>query len=257
MPSPPAADSTASLKTRRWSGVAALSDVGAYKPTAYRPRLPRRESADSGHLIHQLTRRIARLERRLRHAHVDSIMALVGAVEAKDPYTRHHSLNVSLNADALACALRLTAREREDVRIAAILHDIGKIGLPDHILTKPGPLTHVEFDLMKEHSVIGAAILQPIAFFSRIRPLVLHHHEWFDGRGYPAGLRGEHIPLGARILHVADAIDAMASPRSYKQPYPLERQIEQLVSGRGRQFDPDVADAAVAWLQSSPRPVLH
>lgn len=206
---------------------------------------------DATQLIHLLTRRVTRLQRRLQHAHVDSIMALVSAVEAKDPYTRHHSLNVSSYAEAIAEAIGLSDKDRELVKIAAMLHDVGKIGLPDSILTKPGPLTDVEFSLMKEHAAIGAAILKPVSFLNRVRPLVLHHHEWYNGRGYPAGLCGEQIPLGARILHVADAIDAMASPRTYKAAFPVERTIAQLIDGRGEQFDPDIADHAVRWLQAN------
>ncbi|RIK70146.1 MAG: hypothetical protein DCC66_06330 [Planctomycetota bacterium] len=206
---------------------------------------------DASQVIRLLTRRVTRLQRRLQHAHVDSIMALVSAVEAKDPYTRHHSLNVSSYAEALAVAIGLSDKDRELVKIAAMLHDVGKIGLPDSILTKPGPLTDVEYSLMKEHAAIGAAILKPVSFLNRVRPLVLHHHEWYNGRGYPAGLRGLEIPLGARILHVADAIDAMASPRTYKAAFPVERTIAQLLDGRGEQFDPDIADHAVRWLQAN------
>lgn len=241
----PDADSVLTAPGRRWRPAILRGQ------TPIRAELNHSGPTDSAHLIHSLNRRVTRLQRRLQHAHVDSIMALVGAVEAKDPYTRHHSLNVSSYAEALAQAIGLSDKDCELVKIAAMLHDVGKIGLPDSILTKPGPLTDVEYSLMKEHTVIGAAILKPVSFLNRVRPLVLHHHEWYNGKGYPAGLRGDQIPLGARILHVADAVDAMASPRTYKAAFPVERTITQLIDGRGQQFDPDIADHAVRWLQAN------
>src|SRR6185295_18392077 len=118
--------------------------------------------------------------------------------EAKDPYTRRHSLNVSLYAERFAQALGLGSREVEIIKIAAVLHDVGKIGLPDSILTKPAKLTPIEMSIVRQHPEIGAAIIQPVIFLRRERPMVLHHHEWYNGAGYPAGLSREDIPLGAR-----------------------------------------------------------
>ena len=185
----------------------------------------------------------------LRQAQIDVIIGYLAALRAKDEYTHHHSIRVSVLTDGLGSRLQISAREASIIHVAALLHDIGKIGIPDKILTKAGPLTPEELEVMKKHSEIGADMLRSISFLQRERLLVLHHHEWFDGQGYPAGLRGSSIPLGARILQVADCIDAMVSPRSYKSARDAEFVIDQLRSGRGKQFDPQISDAAVSWLR--------
>ncbi len=179
---------------------------------------------------------------------LESAYALVAAVEAKDPYTRNHSFNVAGLAIALARRMNLPPRLLATIRIAAMLHDIGKIGVPDVILHKPGPLTDDEFDVVKTHPCVAARILRPVRLLADVRRVILHHHERIDGTGYPAGLRGEQIPIGARILSVADAVDAMLSPRSYKSPYPLHRVREELTAGAGHQFDRTVIKVALEWL---------
>ena len=189
------------------------------------------------------------LKRKLHQARLESIMSLVAAVDAKDAYTQRHSINVSLYAGQFAQALGLSGEEIEYVSNAALLHDIGKIGISDAILTKPGRLTTEEFDEIKRHPEIGAAILQHVPSLRRLSATVLHHHEWFDGRGYPHGLAGEAIPQGSRIIHVADAIDAMMSPRCYTRARDAEYVIAELRAGRGGQFDPAVADHTVRWLE--------
>ncbi|MBN2559692.1 MAG: HD-GYP domain-containing protein [Phycisphaerae bacterium] len=198
------------------------------------------------------SREIARLHRRLIHAQIDTIMTLVAAVEAKDPYTQQHSVHVPRYAECFAQELHLSTREMEVIKTAALLHDIGKIGVPDAILTKPGPLTTEEFAVVKRHPATGAAILRSATSLRRELPLVLHHHEWYDGSGYPNGLKGSGIPFGARILHAADAIDAMLYPRSYKQGYEIAKVVSELEQGREKQFDPVVADVAIQWLASHP-----
>ena len=185
----------------------------------------------------------------LRQAQIDVIIGLLAALRAKDEYTHHHSIRVSIMADRLAERMQLRPREASIVHVAALLHDIGKIGIPDAILTKPGPLDPDELKIMKGHSAIGAEMLRPITFLQRERLLVLHHHEWFNGQGYPAGLRAGSIPFGARILQVADCIDAMISPRTYKSSRDAAFVIEQLERGREQQFDPRVGDVAIAWLR--------
>jgi putative nucleotidyltransferase with HDIG domain len=202
--------------------------------------------------VPDLPQEIARLRQRLREARLDTVMALVAAVEAKDPHTERHSIHVALYAGCLARELHASPRETEVIKVAAVMHDIGKIGVPDALLTKPGPLTIEEFNVIKRHPATGAAILRSATCLRRELPLVLHHHERYDGGGYPAGLKGEEIPFGSRLLHVADSIDAMHLPRSYKRGYRLDEVISELELGRGTQFDPMMTDVAIRWLTSHP-----
>jgi HD-GYP domain-containing protein (c-di-GMP phosphodiesterase class II) len=130
-----------------------------------------------------------------------------------------------------------------DLKLGALLHDIGKIGVPSEILGKPGPLTADEFEVMKQHTIIGEQILAPIEFLEEVRPMVLHEHENWDGTGYPHGLQGEDIPLGARIIFVCDAFHAMTSNRPYRKALPIEEAVERLKRGSGKQFDPTVINA--------------
>jgi putative two-component system response regulator len=183
-------------------------------------------------------------------ASLDSVMALVRAVEAKDAYTRRHSEQVAHYAKSIANAMGLPARLIEHIRIAALLHDVGKIGVPDHILTKTGPLTDEEFQHIRRHPALGAEILGTIGLFKAESPLVRHHHERWDGGGYPDGLTGAESPLGARVIMVADCIDAMLMERTYKKSYPVEKMLAELTRCAGTQFDPKIATAATAWCQS-------
>jgi len=171
--------------------------------------------------------------------------ALVQAVELKDPYTRRHSEHVALYADQLAAHLGLARDDRESVRVAALLHDIGKIAVPDSILTKPGRLCRKEFALIRQHPEVGAGILENISMLRQEARLVRHHHEAWDGSGYPHGLRGERIPLGARILNICDSMDAMLMARTYKAPYPVKDMLAELRRCADTQFDPELARAAV------------
>lgn len=204
-----------------------------------------------------LSHHAALLHRKLQESRGQTVAGLLAALQAKDPYTYEHSLQVADLAAAFARELRLPVREAQAVHVAALLHDIGKMGIPDAVLKKPGRLTAEEYSVMRRHSQIGASILGPIRFLEGHAVLVLHHHEWYDGRGYPVGLAGEAIPLGARIIHVADAIDAMRSPRDYKPACDRDHVRAELRQGRGRQFDPAVADVAIAWLsQDASAPAL-
>jgi putative nucleotidyltransferase with HDIG domain len=183
-------------------------------------------------------------------ASLDSVLALVRAVEAKDAYTRRHSEQVTHYTQSIAQTLGLPAELMERIRIAALLHDVGKIGVPDHILTKTGPLTEGEFQYIRSHPALGAEILGTIGLFKAESLLVRRHHEQWDGRGYPDGLVGEEAPLGARIIQVADCIDAMLMERTYKRGYPVEKMLAELTRCAGTQFDPKLAAAALAWCQS-------
>jgi hypothetical protein len=177
---------------------------------------------------------------------VSFVSSLVSSLDAKDSYTRGHSERVALVARRLSREIGLSAREQESVHLSSLLHDIGKIGVSDAVLQKPGSLSTSEFDELKRHPVIGAEILSGLKNLRHIIPGVRHHHETFDGVGYPDGLSGTRIPLMARILAVADSYDAMRSDRPYRDGLPLDRVENILAKGSGRQWDPDLIRAYFA-----------
>lgn len=185
-----------------------------------------------------------------RFTREETVMSLMTALEAKDPYTQRHSMNVAMHVRTLAERLGASPSDVETMTTAALLHDIGKIGVAEAILTKQGPLTADEYHVIKSHVDIGVAILSHMSFLDAELPLVQHHHEWFNGGGYQRGLAGQDVPFGARVLLVADTIDAMLSPRCYKDAMSVESVIGELDRGRGRQFDPAVTDAAIEYLKS-------
>lgn len=207
--------------------------------------------------VELLTERLETINGQLKQTYLESTRALIAAVEAKDPYTEAHSMAVTIYAEGIAQQLNADAATRHMVRTAALLHDIGKIGVPDHILTKPGKLDPDEWQIIKRHPLMGVQILEHASFLRAELPIILYHHEWYDGSGYPEGLAGTRIPFGARILIVADAIDAMFSRRSYKDGYTLERVIEELKKGSGKQFDPTIAKAAIERLLSHPEDIVY
>ncbi len=186
----------------------------------------------------------------LRQLAVNNVQALVGTVEAKDPYTRRHSEQVRHYAVLLARHMGLAEEEIETLAVAALLHDVGKIGIPDRILSHGGPLSVEERRCIRNHPAWGAEILGHISTLQQESVLVRHHHERWDGKGYPDGLSGEEIPHGSRLIGVADSIDAMLMPRVYKPAYPLWRVIDELQRGAGTQFDPAMAFAAVRWCRA-------
>ncbi len=195
---------------------------------------------------------VDRIGEQLRCTYLESTQALVAAVEAKDPYTRMHSQNVAAYAETLGRRLGLPAARVESLRVAGFLHDLGKIGVPDAVLTKPGLLTPPERQLIQRHPRTALDILGHLRFLNDELPLIHHHHERYDGGGYPDGLAREEIPFGARVLATADALDAMLSGRCYKPPYPKERVQAELEAGAGTQFDPTVVAAALSWLDEQP-----
>jgi HD-GYP domain-containing protein (c-di-GMP phosphodiesterase class II) len=174
-----------------------------------------------------------------------TVTALARAVEIRDRYTGSHTQRVTDYALLLADQLRLPAAERRVIQIGTPLHDIGKIGIADHILQKPGKLTDAEFDEMKTHAEVGASLLATIPGLRPMLPIIRHHHERWDGGGYPDRLHGERIPLPARIVAVADAFDAMTSDRPYRRAMSLERAFAQLAAGEGSHFDPRCVQAFV------------
>jgi putative nucleotidyltransferase with HDIG domain len=180
---------------------------------------------------------------------VSIIRALSSTVDAKDHYTSGHSQKVSEYATHIAEELNLPERDIENIKFAALLHDLGKIGMPDEIIKKPSRLTDEEFEIVKMHPVIGAKIIREIESLAPIVPIILHHHERFDGKGYPNKLKGEEIPIGARIVHVVDAYDTMVSARAYRDMLPAELAISELRKNSGTQFDPMVVDAFIRYLR--------
>jgi putative nucleotidyltransferase with HDIG domain len=180
----------------------------------------------------------------LRESYFRTVQALVAAVEAKDPYTRWHSTNVAKYAVAIGRDLGLSPSQLEDIHIAAILHDVGKIGISERIISKPDLLSREEFDIMKDHPAHGLRILEPIGFSQYINNAIYQHHERFDGKGYPQGIGGENISLAARILSVADTIDAMISERPYRGAISTEAVLRELDKESGFQFDPEVGQVA-------------
>ncbi|MGI6730698.1 MAG: HD domain-containing phosphohydrolase [Anaerovoracaceae bacterium] len=180
-----------------------------------------------------------------------TIYALTAAIDTKDHYTFSHSKNVAYYATELAYAYGLNQESVEIIREAALLHDIGKIGVPEHILNKPGKLTPDEYEIMKGHVENSIGIIRYLPSLDYVIPAVIGHHERFDGRGYPRGIAREDIPVSARILCIADAFDAMVSERSYKEPYSVSRAIEILSEQAGLQFDPKLAHIFVDCITSS------
>jgi cyclic di-GMP phosphodiesterase len=176
--------------------------------------------------------------------------ALANAIEAREPGLHGHCERLAQLAVRLATALGLDPPVVEGVRLGAILHDVGKIGIPDRVLLKRGPFTAEELALMRSHPLIGDRLLEPLDLLQSIRPVVRHHHERWDGSGYPDGLAGEQIPLAARIVAIADAVEAMSASRAYRSPLPQPRIVRELERGRGAQWDPRIVDAVVALIHS-------
>jgi len=196
----------------------------------------------AGVALHRV-RLMGQLERLL----VDAIRAIAATIDAKDGYTHRHSERVAALARRIARELGLSADEQRTAELSALLHDVGKIAVPDSILNKPGRLTAEEFEEMKQHPVHGARILSNIqsASVAAVLPGVQHHHERWDGGGYPDGLRGEEIPLLGRLLGAADFLDALTSTRSYRAACAMEDAVALLERGAGTHFDPAIVDAVV------------
>jgi putative nucleotidyltransferase with HDIG domain len=185
---------------------------------------------------------------------LEAVETLNATVDARDPYTAGHSQRVQEIALAIADVLEIDGKEREAIALAGLFHDIGKLGVPDAILTKPAKLTKQEYELMKLHPADGAKI---IAKFSRLQdavPMVRYHHERWDGAGYPDGLAAETIPLGARIVGLADAWDAMTTDRPYQLALSWDEAAEEVRRGRGSQFAPEVVDAFFAAVRRGALP---
>lgn len=173
----------------------------------------------------------------LKESELDAIMALILSQEAKDPYSYGHTNRVTKYSLELAKELRLPAHQVDIIERAAKLHDIGKIGIKDSILFSEGKLSEKDYEIIKTHPVKGVTILEPLKFLQEEKEIILHHHEHYDGKGYPQGLKKDQIPLGARIIAVADAFDAMSSDRVYRKRLPKATVIKELKDNSGTQFD--------------------
>jgi putative nucleotidyltransferase with HDIG domain len=188
----------------------------------------------------------------LERSTLDAIETLNATVEAKDPYTAGHSARVQRAALALGHELELPPEDLDALRLGGLFHDIGKIAIPDAILLKPGRLTEAEFERMKEHSAEGARIVGKLGSLRPIVPIIRHHHERWDGSGYPDGLAGDEIPLLAAIVGLADAWDAMTTERPYAAAMAVEEAVEEIRHGSGSQFAPAVADAMLRVFERDP-----
>jgi len=194
--------------------------------------------------IEDATTNLSRLYEDLRSTYLRTIKVLAQAIDARDHYTHSHSENVANYSISIANYLNFSTKDVEILRQACELHDLGKIGIEDSILLKDGVLTDLEWEQIRKHPVIGAQILEPLTFLDGVVDLVRQHHEHYDGSGYPEGRKGEDILLGARIIHVADAYDAMRSARSYRRtPLTKEEAITEIRLNSGTQFDPKIVDA--------------
>ena len=200
--------------------------------------------------VRQRTKQLADKHQELRTAYIQTIRALAEAIDAKDAYTRGHSERVAVYSSRLAREMGLRKEMIERVYFSGLLHDVGKIGVPDAIITKPDRLTEEEYLEIQKHPEIGAKILEPVEFLKNIVPCVRHHHEWFDGcdRGYPLRLRGDQIPLPSRLILVCDTVEAMTSDRPYRKALPLDTVVRELHKYSGSQFDPVCVDAFLRLL---------
>lgn len=191
-----------------------------------------------------------RLYTALGQSYFKTVDALATAIETKDVYTRGHSARVAHYASIIAIEMGLSKQEVEDIKIAGLLHDVGKIGIAENILLKRGELSEEEYTAMKNHPNYATKILEPVGFSKTVLSAVRHHHEWFNGTGYPDGLKGRAIPIEARILCIADTIEAMTSDRPYRDMQDMNDVIQELKRGSGRQFDPDVAAEVIRLYES-------
>ncbi len=189
-------------------------------------------------------------QKELEHSYLHTIQSLALALEAKDHYTAGHSERVCRFSVLLARQLQLSKPDIEIVKQSALMHDIGKIGMPEKILRKEGALSAAEYELMKQHPRTGAQILSPVRAFSRYVPGVRHHHERYDGTGYPDGVKGTDIPISARVILIADTFDAITSDRSYRRARSVSYAVKQFEINSGSQFDPEMVNAFLGLLKA-------
>ena len=209
------------------------------------------KSVEQMRKIKSINKQLADTYKQLEQAYMESIQTIRYTVEAKDSYTRGHSDRVSEYSVLIGKKLGLSEEDLNKLRIGGLFHDVGKIGIPDSILLKNGKLSDDEYLEIKKHPTIGAHILSTASIFQSILPIVKYHHERYDGKGYPEGLKGEDIPYLARITAIADAFDAMTSKRVYRDSIDINRVIEEFKNCRGIQFDPQIDDLFVSILENN------
>lgn len=200
----------------------------------------------------ELALRSVRQRESLSRLAFETALALTEAIESRDPYTGGHCRRLAEHAAVIATRLELPPKDIEVVRLGAALHDMGKIVVPDAVLKKPGRLTPEEYTIIKQHCYSGGQICKRVGFLLDAYPIVYHHHERWDGNGYPDGIKGDHIPLGARIVAVIDAFDAMTTDRPYRDAMPHEAAMDILRDGAGRQWDPRIVQVLVETLDIAP-----
>ncbi len=195
------------------------------------------------------TKKYVRKQREDSKIIMQSMNTFANMIDAKDPYTRGHSTRVAIYASEIANRMKLSADEAETLYYVALLHDCGKIGIPDMVLNKPHTLSSEEWQLIRSHTTLGSKVLVNFTAIKGIRDGALYHHERYDGQGYPAGLKGEDIPLYARIICIADSYDAMSSNRCYREQIAREKILSELKNNAGTQFDPDIVTHMIDMIQ--------
>jgi HD-GYP domain-containing protein (c-di-GMP phosphodiesterase class II) len=213
-----------------------------------------RELGDLYRLERSRSAELERVLESLQETYLATMKSLAQVIEAKDRTTRGHLDRTQAYGLALARRIAPELVATPNLGYGFFLHDIGKVGIPEQILCKRGPLTGEEWTVMRDHPVIGAQIIAPITFLTGAVDLIRHHHERFDGSGYPDGLRAEEIPLAARIFSVADSFDAMTSDRPYRGAMHVERALAEIEGGAGTQFDPDVVEVFMRMVDEGPSP---
>ncbi len=208
----------------------------------------KRLQADLQKEVQKKTQEITAQHEKLERISMQIVKALSGAVDAKDTYTNGHSLRVAEYSREIARRAGFSGEMQDDIYMMGLLHDVGKIGVPDAIINKPAHLTEDEYAVIKNHPVMGARILKNIKDFPKLITGARWHHERYDGKGYPDGIAGEEIPLEARIIAVADAYDAMSSRRSYRDVLPQETVRSEIEKGKGTQFDPEVTEVVLGMI---------
>ena len=209
-----------------------------------------RLQADLAHEVEAKTKEVTDQQKKLEKLSIQIVMALSSAVDAKDTYTNGHSARVAEYSRRIAELAGFSKKDQDDIYMIGLLHDIGKIGIPDAIINKPSRLNDEEYAIIKTHPILGEKILERIEEFPNLVTGAKYHHERYDGKGYPDGLSGENIPVEARIIAVADAYDAMSSKRAYRGVIPQLQVRAEMEKGKGTQFDPVFADIMLAMIDA-------